>query len=216
MLKPISGINSLIGIPKDMLSWTVRTNWLPNTISTIITGQQAGQVFPDIIYSYPLPGIYNLTLTAKSFCGETDTSAEITVYPKPNVLFTYNDSICEGDIVSFSTDGLVFADTAYTRIDTCTIFPDTIHIDVPPGDTTFTYLWDFDDPGSGTTNNTSDLPNPDHQFSGCGTYNVTLTVTDENGCSEIYEKIVTVYDLPQADFSTNVICVPDTTSFLCE
>jgi len=36
MLKPTSGISSLIGIPKDMLSWTVNTNWFPKTISPII------------------------------------------------------------------------------------------------------------------------------------------------------------------------------------
>ena len=39
--------------------------------------------FPNITHFYALPGIYTVTLTAVSYCGETDTSAEITVYPQP-------------------------------------------------------------------------------------------------------------------------------------
>ncbi len=50
----------------------------------------------------------------------------------------------------------------------------------------YTYLWNFNDPISGT-NNTSVLQNPSHIFNtyGCGTttYNVTLTVTNSCGCS---------------------------------
>ena len=144
--------------------------------------------FPNIGWSYPLPGIYIVTLEAYAYClPPSDTSAIITVYPKPNVSFTHNESICDGDSVFFSTDGLVFADSAYTRIDTCSIFPDTIHVNVPAGDSNFTYLWDFDDPASGVTNNTSDDPNPSHKFSSCGSYNVSLTVTDGNNCIKVFE-----------------------------
>ena len=186
----------------------------PLTTISITDPSNSFNPFPNIAYSYPLPGIYTVTLEAYAYClPPSDTSAIITVYPKPNVSFTHNESICDGDSVFFSTDGLVFADSAYTRIDTCSVFPDTIHINVPAGNSNFTYLWDFDDPSSGVTNNTSDDPNPSHQFSSCGSYNVSLTITDGNNCSKVFEKTVIIYDLPNPNTSTNVVCSPDTTSF---
>jgi hypothetical protein len=45
------------------------------------------------------------------------------------------------------------------------------------------FLWNFDDPGSGAANNTSTLENPSHTFSAPSTpghYNVMLTVTDSS------------------------------------
>lgn len=185
----------------------------PLTTISITDPSNSFNPFPNIAYSYPLPGIYTVTLEAYAYClPPSDTSAIITVYPKPNVSFTHNESICDGDSVFFSTDGLVFADSAYTRIDTCSIFPDTIHVNVPAGDSNFTYEWDFDDPNSGI-NNTSDDPNPSHQFSSCGSYNVSLTVTDGNNCSKVFEKTVIIYDLPNPSVSTSVVCTPDSTSF---
>ena len=49
-----------------------------------------------------------------------------------------------------------------------------------PDGTPLTYLWDFDD---GTP--TSTAPNPSHTFTAAGTYDVTLTVTDESGDSAV-------------------------------
>ena len=48
--------------------------------------------FPNVVYAYPEAGIYDITLTVSSFCGVTDTTTEITVYPEPNVFF--NSSKC--------------------------------------------------------------------------------------------------------------------------
>ncbi len=45
-----------------------------------------------------------------------------------------------------------------------------------------TYLWYFDDPRPGAIN-TSTEKDGRHQFTATGTYKVTLTVTNENGCS---------------------------------
>ena len=36
ILKPMIGVNSWIGIPCSILSWTVNTNWFPNTIRLMI------------------------------------------------------------------------------------------------------------------------------------------------------------------------------------
>ncbi len=49
-----------------------------------------------------------------------------------------------------------------------------------PDGTNITYLWDFDD---GTP--TSTAANPSHTFTAAGTYDVTLTVTDESGDSAV-------------------------------
>ncbi|MDD3875832.1 MAG: PKD domain-containing protein [Bacteroidales bacterium] len=47
--------------------------------------------------------------------------------------------------------------------------------------TFISYSWNFGDPNSGTSNY-STAQNPTHSFSMPGTFQVTLTVTDENGC----------------------------------
>ncbi len=61
-----------------------------------------------------------------------------------------------------------------------------------------TYSWDFDNPGS--NGNTSSALNPSHEFyapgSGTQSFNVTLTVTDANGCSDNHIETVTVNQSP--------------------
>jgi len=59
--------------------------------------------------------------------------------------------------------------------------------------------WDFGDPDS---YNSSELPNPQHTYQNSGVYDVTLTVTNEFGCSSdmTYEDMITVYPEPEASF----------------
>ncbi|MEL6135570.1 MAG: PKD domain-containing protein, partial [Bacteroidota bacterium] len=67
-----------------------------------------------------------------------------------------------------------------------------------------TYNWDF---GDGTS---SSAPNPIHLFPGNGSYNVTLSVTDANGCvdTRIRSGFISIAN-PTANFTT------DTTSATC-
>ncbi len=58
--------------------------------------------------------------------------------------------------------------------------------------TGLTYAWNFGDPSSGA-NNTSALPNPTHQFSTCGTYNVCLIIAGPT-CKDTICQTVTVTD----------------------
>ncbi|MCC7301412.1 MAG: gliding motility-associated C-terminal domain-containing protein [Bacteroidia bacterium] len=53
------------------------------------------------------------------------------------------------------------------------------------------WQWNFGDPGSGTNNN-SNNQNPNHQFSGAGTYIVTLIVTNAAGCTDTITTIIEV------------------------
>ena len=64
------------------------------------------------------------------------------------------------------------------------------------------WSWDFDEDGSPDSfdrNTTWHFPAP-------GTYNVTLTVTDENGCTDNITKSVTVYANPIANFTVDNVC----------
>ncbi len=62
-----------------------------------------------------------------------------------------------------------------------------------------TYLWDF-----GDNNNLSFAKNPIHVFEDAGTFDVTLTVTSSQGCTNTFtfEDMITVYPKPHAMFTT--------------
>jgi PKD repeat protein len=55
---------------------------------------------------------------------------------------------------------------------------------VTGGDAPFVYLWDFDDTGTSTSQN------PVHTFTNAGTYNVTFTVTDNDGDTDSGQRII--------------------------
>ncbi|MEM9337489.1 MAG: PKD domain-containing protein [Bacteroidota bacterium] len=52
------------------------------------------------------------------------------------------------------------------------------------------YAWDF---GDGTS---SELANPSHEYAAPGIYTLTLTATTPNGCRDVIQKDVRIYDLP--------------------
>ena len=74
------------------------------------------------------------------------------------------------------------------------------------------YWWDFGDPLSGGTNN-SFFQNPEHIFTGTGTYYVTLIVRNNNNCSDTIIKPVEVYPEPPVDFDYSAACEGETTQF---
>jgi gliding motility-associated-like protein len=115
-------------------------------------------------------GNYSVVVTSSSGTIHYDTVL-VTVYPKPIPTFTFNnDNECSGTDIQFSSN-------------------------VSSGTAPFSYSWNFND---GSANSTSQ--NPVHAFTtlGCGTvtYNVILTITDTNGCSQTVSHIVTVKQKP--------------------
>jgi PKD repeat protein len=60
-----------------------------------------------------------------------------------------------------------------------------------------TYLWDFDD------SSTSNDANTTHQYSSEGTYNVTLTVTDEHDESDEDTIKITINEVPSTTLSVS-------------
>ncbi|MCS6933646.1 MAG: DUF2341 domain-containing protein [Chitinophagales bacterium] len=85
-----------------------------------------------------------------------------------------------------------------------TVFTDASN---SPGSNIQNYQWNF---GNGQSSNQS---NPSHTYSQPGNYTVTLTVTDQNGCTDDTSVSVTVHPLPAVSFAANAVCVGETTLF---
>lgn len=113
---------------------------------------------------------YTATLSGPG-CDDSD-QITVTVLPSPNASFTWNP---DGDCGPM--------DVQFTNTST---------------GSGLTYDWDFDDPLSG--NNSSSGTNPSHTFypvgSGTSTFDVTLTVTDDNGCEDTVTETITVQEAP--------------------
>ncbi|MBA7657203.1 hypothetical protein ES703_65134 [subsurface metagenome] len=73
--------------------------------------------------------------------------------------------------------------------------PLTVHFNEGSQNTGHTYFWDFGDNGVSTQRN------PVHVYV-AGSYDVSLTVTSDEGCrnSIVYDNMITVYPLPEANF----------------
>ena len=72
-------------------------------------------------------------------------------------------------------------------------------------DVTATHLWDFGD------GNTSGTAKTSHTYSSTGDYELTLEVTDANGCYDIYKDSVTVVNQPDNSFDglKSFYCIGD-------
>ena len=92
-----------------------------------------------------------------------------------------------------------------TPQDVCLHLP-TIFTDQSTGNPT-TWNWDFGDGNSSTQQNTM------HTYLSSGSYNVTLTISTDSGCTSTLTDAVQVFDLPVAAFTSDVVCINDTMSF---
>jgi gliding motility-associated-like protein len=114
--------------------------------------------------------------------GECETSDYTLVIPgAPTAIFNFTDQ-CDGTGINFTDASTVTAPATITN-----------------------YSWDFDD------GNTSTNQNPSNTYLSDGTYNVSLTVTDNNGCQNTSTQAVTVYPNPQNDFDFLINGVSSTT-----
>lgn len=124
--------------------------------------------------TYITAGTYMVTLTATNSGGSTTDTNYITVYASPTVNFT-GDSLlsCPPKTVSFTNNSV--AGVAGTA----------------------TYTWDFGD------GNTSSATSPSHTYTSTGNYNVSLIVTNSNGCTKTLTKnaYVKVDTVPTANFT---------------
>jgi len=135
------------------------------------------------IHNYAATGTYNVTLQVETNkgCISTVFSKPVIVSPLPVAAFGMPEN-CLNDPFSQFSDSSTIADGTESQ---------------------FTYLWNFGDPNATAGNpNTSNQKNPQHRYIQAATYNVTLTVTSNNGCSATITQPFTLNgDIPQAAFT---------------
>lgn len=125
---------------------------------------------PQPTYVYEENGTYNVTLTVEDLDGETDSAeTSVVVEQRPNNPPVIRDTISPSRTLTVDEEaqfGVVATDDTST---------DAIEYD-----------WDFDDGNKGTGITTT------HAFATQGTYNVTVTATDEDGATAVADMIVQV------------------------
>ena len=130
-------------------------------------------------------GTYTVTLTTTNVdnCSGTITK-QIIVDAGPAVKFIITSDTCVASDVSFEPDAEVMDPASVAS-----------------------YLWNF---GDGSTSN---LPAPIHVYNLAGTFQVTLTVVNNNGCTNSVSRQVTIGALPDAAFSYISACIDNATTF---
>ncbi len=117
-------------------------------------GNGTTSTLTDVSGSYITAGTYTVTLTASNGSSTSVFHMTITVYPSPIVSFVATDtSICPGTSTTFTSTSVLGTSGAGT------------------------YLWNFGDGSSSTA------ASPTHTYVTPGFYNVTLVVTNSEGCA---------------------------------
>ncbi|MBX2977765.1 MAG: PKD domain-containing protein [Flavobacteriales bacterium] len=70
------------------------------------------------------------------------------------------------------------------------------------------YLWNF---GDGTTSTLADPP--PHDYTTAGSYTISLTVTNGQGCSSVATQVVNVFDPPGVGIQVQNLCIGQTAQF---
>ena len=130
---------------------------------------------PNPSHTFGDAGTYDVSLTVTDDDGSVDTVIlQVTVAGVPP---TADFSVPGGPLPEGS-------DVAFTDLSSCA-----------PCDDIVEWVWDFDDGGSSTD------PSPHHTYDDEGTYNVSLTVTDDDGTTDTVVRQVIIADVPPtADF----------------
>lgn len=130
-------------------------------------------------HTYAANGTYNVQLIVNTAAGCTDTIVQQVVVTQniPTAAFA-TANVCQGATVNFTDQSVGTGITSW--------------------------LWNFGDAGSGS--NTSTSQSPTHLYSGPGTYNVNLLVTNSSGCQSQISQSVTVYANPTVTLNSTQIC----------
>ncbi|HRY33801.1 MAG TPA: PKD domain-containing protein [Bacteroidales bacterium] len=132
------------------------------------------------LYSEAGSYMVRLIIGNSDLCTGKD-SALVLVHAAPLPAFTFNDTICFGDVTHF--DGTASGGN---------------------GSPISWFEWNFGDGGPFNINNNS--LTPDFSFSHPGDFNVTLAVGNANNCSRSLVKNLHVYPLPAASFIYDTAC----------
>ncbi len=128
---------------------------------------------------YPSSGNYTVELLVTTQLGCVDSITKpVSVHPMPVANFSVAD-VCLNDVSNL--------------YDSSTVATGNI----------ISWAWDFDNDGNIDDTN----QNPTNTYATDGTFAVTLTVTTDSGCINIYTDSATVDPLPTAAFTVNNICI---------
>lgn len=126
----------------------------------------------DTSHLYTQAGTYNVQLVVTDATGCTDTALRVlNWYPRPVVAIAANDSI----LCQF--ESVTFANNSQ------------------PLTAAYQLTWNF---GDGTTSNAI---SPTHQYTQFGVFPVTLDIVSPIGCRANFRDTITVYQIPNANFS---------------
>lgn len=152
----------------------------PDYIDQTITNFGDGSPILNTInpkHLYPSAGTYNISYVVISNHGCIDnTSTVAKIYDVPVANYTF-DAVCENNGITSFTNTSVIANGTVTN-----------------------WQWDFDDPVNGV----STLPNPQHDYSEDGIYNVELVIGSDKGCFDTIVQNVTVLPKPTTIFTSNI------------
>lgn len=136
----------------------------------------------------------SLSVISSNGCSSTVATLPVLVNPIARPNFDFPPVAC-----------LPSANVAFRNLST---IPDNT-------ESSFSYLWNFGDPGSGV-NNTASSQNPSHIYNNTGSYSVNLQVTAGNGCVHDTTIVLnSIHPQPIASFTTDKIdvCVGGSISF---
>lgn len=132
---------------------------------------------------YPTYGTYNVSLTATSNFGCTNTGVStLTIHPNPVPSFTVNE-VCQG------------LQSNFTNLST-----------IPSGSIS-NYNWNL---GNTTLTNAN---SPNTNYTNSGAYTVTLTAVSNMGCVASYTSVANVNPLPVVNYTATNVCLGQTNNF---
>lgn len=132
---------------------------------------------------FPAAGTYTTRLMVISTANCSATLSQLVSVHAKPVVQFSANTVCEGSATSFTSQ--------------CSVVNGQIA----------QYSWTFGDGTSGAA------ANPQHQYSGYGTYVVQLTATSNNNCSQVAQQAVTVNPKPQVNFASSIACLNQATQF---
>jgi len=146
-------------------------------------------------YDWGILGPSTVTYNGKSLPNQTFT--QVGTYDVG--LLVTSDKNC----VSSMTDALFVRENPTVSItgeDQCVFIPVQFTSNLTLNSGTATYNWNFDDGGS------SNLDNPTHTYNQSGTYNASLVVTSNYGCTGTSNTWpLTIYEKPKASFTSEYL-----------
>lgn len=135
------------------------------------------------VHTYASAGTYDVTLTVTSSGGCPNTNTKQVVIYPLPVAAFSASAVCRNEVTPFA-DASSISNGSIVQ-----------------------WLWNFGD------GNTSTQPNPSHTYANDGSYQVSLLVTSDHGCSRSITQSVEIHPLPIANFDVNDVCLGTPVTF---